>query len=302
MRPSLVVVILTAAGALAISTTAAPFTDQAPGMDGVTLTPADGPNSIYAVEHDDELAIQITEDREQLAADGVSHGSVTVIHNIFQIRYAGPGAARVWIETNTDDVQFQASNYDVPIEGEQHNLTLASGTSISVGLIIDTTGDHDVENLTEFTVAAALPEDTDTSNSIGDRPDEGTDPGDGETDPGDKSGNNTEDDSGAPPGESDDTEVGEVGDSDSPEQPDQDGIEDGERNANDDRTGIGEEITVVSGSDDTSGLIDTGDGLRITDPEQTLGGFVSQILLLIVTILAGAGAFTGLRRIAERTK
>lgn len=308
MRLSLVVVVLAVAGALALSTAAAPFTDPTPEIEEVTLAPAEGPNGIYAVETGGELAIQITDDRERLAADGVSEGSVTTIEEIFEISYDGAEPARVWIETETDDVRFRDSDRGEPLEGESNSVTLGSGGSVLVGLTIDATGDHDVEEIESFTVAAALPEDTEPPETPGVTPGPpGDDPG--ETDPTEPD----DPDDPSDPGDPDDS-TGDTG-PDDPSDPG-DGPDDGPDDGDDDRTGAteGTEPGDGEGTDDstegtgpiagpgsgTSGLIDAGEGPGFIEPEQSLGGFLSRVLLLVIAILAGAGVFSGLRRALGR--
>jgi len=340
MRSSLAVVaVLAAAGALAVATAGAPFSDQLEDSE-ITLENASGPNGVYAVEENGELAIRITEARQQLAADGVNPDGVTVIEDIFRITYGGEESADVWIETAVEDVEFRTETGS--IEGQANSVRLGTGESersVLVGLRIDTTGDHDVETIEEFTVNANVTDGTGETNTTTESNTGATNAavGDGGEDTvGDP------DDSGESGDTSDGSEEGDVEGGEGTTQDDEDGTGDEQRDSGettpddeggDDRSGDGGEDNdsqagdqagepdddgpdTDPGTDDGESLTDgnddgttAGDGDAPADlsqsgqpvvfePAQTLGGFLPQLVGLLVAIAGGAGLVAAARAIA----
>jgi len=311
MRSSLAVVaVLAAAGALAVATAGAPFSDQLEDSE-ITLENASGPNGVYAVEENGELAIRITEARQQLAADGVNPDGVTVIEDIFRITYGGEESADVWIETAVEDVEFRTETGS--IEGQANSVRLGTGESersVLVGLRIDTTGDHDVETIEEFTVNANVTDGTGETNTTTESNTGATNAavGDGGEDTvGDP------DDSGESGDTSDGSEEGDVEGGEGTTQDDEDGTGDEQRDSGettpddeggDDRSGDGESLT--DGNDDgtTAGDGDAPADLSqsgqpvVFEPAQTLGGFLPQLVGLLVAIAGGAGLVAAARAIA----
>ncbi len=327
MRSGLaLVVVLAAAGGLAAATAGAPFADDL-GETDIRLENSSGPNGVYAVQEDGELAIRITEARQALAADGVNPGSVTTIENIFRIVNAENQTAEVWLTTSVEDVEFRTGTDS--IEGPNNSVTLDAGEDVAVGLRIDTTGEDDVEQIDEFTVRAdPIGESSteansgETSAAIGD--------GDGDATAG-SSGENSDDTTteGGSEENTEDTTTENEGGDDSGDRDDQSdtgedpttGDEDGQSDeTNEDEPGdvtdgdgtTGEEGTTGDGTGDgtTGEERTTGDGIgdgptdlsqsaqtAPFEPAQTLGGFLPQLLGLIVAIGAGAGLVVAARAI-----
>ncbi len=327
MRTSLAVIaVLAAAGALAVATAGAPFSDQLEDSE-ITLENASGPNGVYAVEQNGELAIRITEARQELAADGVNPGAVTVIEDIFRITYGGNESAEVWIETGVEDVEFRTEARS--IEGPENSVRLGTGESdrsVLVGLRIDTTGDHDVETIEEFTVNANVTDATSATtgsdtggtnaaigggdDTVGDSDDTPSrdEPGDS-GEPGDTSderdGQTTSDDGGENGGDQQDGEETTPDDESGDDQPDdQTGETDEDGPDTEPESDDGESPT--DGNDDGP-TAESGDAPTdlsqsgrpaVFEPAQTLGGFLPQLLGLMFAIAAGAGLVAAARAIA----
>jgi len=164
------VVGIIAAGALLFPTAAAPFTDDGEAdteLRDIEMAPADTPNGVYAeIGEDDKIRLNLTEQNQKVAGDGVNGDAVTEIDNVFTITYTGDEMAYVWLTHDGPDADLTLYRDDSPtdsLEGESNNVTLASNETVSVSVLIDTRGDHGVEQITEFTVHAKLPEEGDTS-------------------------------------------------------------------------------------------------------------------------------------------
>jgi hypothetical protein len=157
------VALVVAVGALLFPTVAAPWTDEAPELDGVVIEPSDGPNGVYAVEDDTgQLAIHIDGDNPALAdGEGVSNGAVTTIPNVFTITNGGDQPVSVWIETDIADVEFVRGTDSVESIGPGNSVTLATDDSVHVGVRIHAVGDHDIEHIESFEVVAEHVSDAD---------------------------------------------------------------------------------------------------------------------------------------------
>lgn len=185
MKRKLVVVIALAAVGVSLISTGA-FVDTP--TDGIELTPSDGPNSVYAVADDDgKLKIDLSEQNQRLAenATRVTSNSITTVEGIFTVRHNGTaGPAKVWIETDIDDVEFvRGMESPASIDGEENSVLLAPGDERHVGIVVDTTGDHDVEEIEAFTLHAAWMDEETTPDTGTEKP-TGPDPtdNDGTTD------------------------------------------------------------------------------------------------------------------------
>lgn len=306
-RTLLVVIGIAALGATLVSTGA--FVDvPEEGGEDIEMQPSDGPNAIYAVENeDDELALDLSEGNQQLAAQfggkGVNDDSVTRILNIFTVTYTDDNAdrtAEVWLETDIDglDVEFiEGVDQTNSIHGEDESVALDPGERLHVGIVVDTTGDHAVEELSEFTLHAERPEleDDRTSRTPGpgdDGPE--SDDGDGEgigdeeadddTEAGDetdeaKAGDETDDEGKTEDGESETEDNGSEAEDEDAETEDEGG-----KTANEEGT--------EEGIDDDTGAAGTVTQPIFPGPEETLGGFfLWTLLLLIVFVATGAGTF-----------
>jgi hypothetical protein len=169
-RNLIAAVALVAAGTLLFPTVAAPWTDDAPEIDGVVIEPSDGPNGVYAVEDENgQLAIRIDGENPNLAdGTGVNDGTVTAIPDIFTITNDGDQPVSVWIETDVADVEFVRGTSSVQsIDGPENSVTLGGDESVHVGVRIHAIADHDVEQIELFEVVAEQTIDTDGSGETG---------------------------------------------------------------------------------------------------------------------------------------
>ncbi|QSG06144.1 PKD domain-containing protein [Halapricum desulfuricans] len=190
-RTSLLVAALVASTALLVSTGAVPFsdgTDEISEVD-IEMSPADGPNGKYAViTENGEIALLLSDDNPDLDGSGIAEDSRTPIHRVFTITNNGTEPARVWIEDDADDVRFYRN--DDPgdgLEGPGNELELGPDETVQIGLLVDTRGDHDVADVSQFTVHAEqgtptpTPEDDDGTDGESDGSDgtDGVDENDG---------------------------------------------------------------------------------------------------------------------------
>lgn len=169
--------VIAAAAALALATAAAPPATD-PVHDDLVLSPAASHNGQYAlIDANDELELDITADNPNLAGEGVVEDSITELDRVFTVTYTGGQFARVWFTDGIEDVTFYRD--DDPgqsLEGESNNVSLAPNETLAVGLLVDTRGQDDVEQLEEFTIHGELGEEP----TDGGTPDGGT-PGGGPT-------------------------------------------------------------------------------------------------------------------------
>jgi len=165
-RTILLAVATLTATAILVPTGAVPFdltgTDEIADTE-IELAPADGPNGGYAVlDEQRDLELLLTDTNPAVEGDGISSDAVVPLDRVFTITYTGEASAEVWIEDATADVQFyRAESVDRPIEGRANNVTLGPNGTVAVGLLIDTRGDHDVEDADTFSVNARIAEPSD---------------------------------------------------------------------------------------------------------------------------------------------
>jgi hypothetical protein len=161
--------LLVPAGAAPIDS---PSADHA--TSGIVLSPADSPNGRYATVTDSgDLALSIDGSNSGIDAAGANAEALTTIDRVFAIRNAADRPATVWVDEDAESVRFyRGASSDEPMESREDAVTLAPNQTVHVGLLIDTRGDHDVEDADSFTVHAERPE----PSSPGDDPDEDHEP------------------------------------------------------------------------------------------------------------------------------
>ncbi|WP_390214758.1 CARDB domain-containing protein [Halobaculum halobium] len=153
--------LLTLSGALVFPSAAAPFAlSQSDAItQDVSLAPTTTPNGDYAyLDENDELVVDLTASNPNLAgeAEGVNPDAVTTLANVFQIHYNGSRYAHVWITDESDAVTFTVDGD--PIDSEANNVTLGPNQSVSVGVLVDTTGDGGDGLIDDVQVHAAVAE------------------------------------------------------------------------------------------------------------------------------------------------
>lgn len=158
--PLLVAALATAA--VLVPTGAAPF--DLTGTDGVNedivLRPADGPNGDYALlNEDDELELLLTGKNPAIEGGGISANALSPIPRVFTMTYTGDQYARVWVTDDAEDVRFyRGADSDDSLEGRANSVVLGPSETVAVGLLVDTRGDHDVEQADTFSVNAEVAE------------------------------------------------------------------------------------------------------------------------------------------------
>ena len=158
-----------AVGAVLFPTAAVPLgddVDEVAELPNVTMSPTDAPNGVYADVDDDtgEIRLNLTEENQRLAGDGVNGDAVTEIDNVFTATYTGDRGVYVWLTDDEADDNLRFYSGGDPtnsFEGEADEIRLTTGDSIRVGFVVDTTDpDHGVEAIDTFTLHAEYPEET----------------------------------------------------------------------------------------------------------------------------------------------
>jgi hypothetical protein len=280
-RKLLLAVLLAVGGASLVATGA--FVDTPDRADEIEMAPSDGPNSVYAVNDSGEIKLDLSESAQLRATDatGVPDNSVTEVVNIFTVTHdgnTGGSPVEVWFETPDepayDDIEFvQGTESVTSIHDRTHSQMLAPGERVHIGVLVDTTGDHRLEAIEEFTLVVETDGDSDGAN---DGDSDGAN--DGDSDGGSRSATGSDTGSDTDGGELEDPPTIE-GDTPFPDLdlPDVD-------SDNDD-----DETPDESATDGTGTLTEP----TFPGPEETLGGFLFRTLLLLVAfVTAGTVLFS----------
>lgn len=179
-RTTLAILAVCAASALVVATSAAPFTTDDRIHEQVVLSPSDGPNGVYAVQNaEDELELLLTNANPAVGASGVPYDARTPLDQVFTVTYTGDTNARIWLTDDAESITFfRDGDPRESAEGRANAFTLTPNQTIAIGVLVDTRGDHDVEQVGTFTLNAEL--------ATGATPTPTDEPGDdGSVDPGD---------------------------------------------------------------------------------------------------------------------
>ena len=159
-RKELLVVAAIATAAVLVPTGAAPFaltgTDDVSG--DIELRPAGGPNGDYALlNEDDELELLLTGENPAIEGEGINSDAVTPVPGVFTMTYTGDRRATVWLTDDSEDVRFyRGTDSGDSLERRANGVVLEPSESVTVGLLVDTRGDHDAEQAETFTVNARV--------------------------------------------------------------------------------------------------------------------------------------------------
>lgn len=121
----------------------------------LALEPADGPNGQYASVTDDGLLeVQVSEENDQIAGEGVNPNSWYDLGDVFKITNQGSQEVGVWIEHDSDYVEFKTGGK--PLDESNTPAFAEPGDSLSVRIIVDTRDvDDEIETvLDEITIHA----------------------------------------------------------------------------------------------------------------------------------------------------
>lgn len=146
-------------------------------VNDIVAQPAETPNSVYAVLNDrGNIELCLNGANPNVAGDGISENTVTPIDQVFTITYTGDQYAEVWITDDSDDVRFyRGDDPERSIERADDSVHLGPDQTMTVGLLIDTRGDDDVESADTFTIHAEVAEpDPDDEDDDDDEDDEET--------------------------------------------------------------------------------------------------------------------------------
>jgi hypothetical protein len=140
-------VLILSAVTFAVGTGAFPGASDPVGEE-VSLSPSSGPNGEYAYLADGELVVDLTAANPNLDGDGVGDDTVTILDDVFVVRYGGERFARIWITHGSESVTLRADGR--PIQSEANAVVLPANGSTAVGMGVDTTGTTDglLEDLT----------------------------------------------------------------------------------------------------------------------------------------------------------
>lgn len=113
--------------------TGAVFGDHVGGENGIVLSPHNGPNGKYAsINGSGDLTIDL--------GDEVNTNAVTEYDDVFDITNNGSDHVRVWITHNaTEHVLFRTDGAG-SILGEENGTVIGPGSTVVVGLTVDTDG------------------------------------------------------------------------------------------------------------------------------------------------------------------
>jgi len=155
MKRLLLVALVVVAGGLAVSTVAYDGGDEI--ADDVVVAPHDGPNGEYAALDDDgELELTVTD---------TSPDARTALDDVFNITNTGESNVRVWIEDDSDRVDFYTTDGDArrSVEGSDDSRILGTNETVEVGLSVRS-GAADETLLEEitFSIEPAGPTPTET--------------------------------------------------------------------------------------------------------------------------------------------
>ncbi|MFC6756382.1 MULTISPECIES: hypothetical protein [Haloarcula] len=159
-RKGLLVVAAFATAAILVPSGAVPFdltgTDDVSG--DIELRPTDGPNGDYALlNEDDELELHLTGANPSVEGEGIGSNAVTPVPRVFTMTYTGDRRATVWLTDDAEDVRFyRGDDSGDSLEGRANSVALGPSETVTVGLLVDTRGDHDVERAETFTVNARV--------------------------------------------------------------------------------------------------------------------------------------------------
>lgn len=134
---------------------AVPFTDTTTSGN-LVMQPADTPNGGYAIINEaNEIELLLTEANPNVEGDGIAEDTVTPLDGVFTITYTGEHHADVWLTDDAEDVRFyRGTDADQSIEHAENSVRLGPSETVTIGLLVDTRGTHDVKSAEEFTVHA----------------------------------------------------------------------------------------------------------------------------------------------------
>ncbi|MBX0295309.1 hypothetical protein [Haloarcula nitratireducens] len=170
-RTILLLVATVTSAAILVPTGAIPFAESGPDQisEDIEMAPADTPNGGYAVlNENDEIELLLTDANPYIDGAGVDADAVTPIDCVFTMTYTGDSSAEVWLTDDAEDVRFyRDTDPEDSLERSENSVVLRPNESVSVGLLVDTRGNHDVEEVDTFTVHAELAEQRDRRNDRG---------------------------------------------------------------------------------------------------------------------------------------
>jgi hypothetical protein len=111
----------------------------------LSLKPASGPNGEYA-RYDAHGQLQIVLG-DGATGGGVNRDAMTIVRDVFTITNQGSQSIGLWLTDGSDAVTFQVNGQS--IEGKGQAMTIAPGTTKSVGLVVDTRQVGNGEDLLE---------------------------------------------------------------------------------------------------------------------------------------------------------
>ena len=141
------------------------------------LEPApDSPNSSYAsIDDDGHLQIKMSEGNDDTIGDGVNPNAITNFESVFQITNQGTQRINVWIEHDSEYVDFEINGQ--VIESPEESVSVDVGESEIVDIVVDTQeepvpsdGDMLLEEMVIYadTDAGAEPPAVDTTRIVSD--------------------------------------------------------------------------------------------------------------------------------------
>lgn len=167
-RNTYLVIALAAAAVLLVSTGAFDTVGIGDGAEAadIELSPAAGPNGGYAaLDENGEIELLLSEANSAVEGSIVDD-AVTPLDDVFTVTYRGDRYADVWFSVDAESVGFYlAGDPSRRLDGEADSVRIGSNETVSVGILVDTSGDHDAESVDSFTVHAIEPDAADLDRS-----------------------------------------------------------------------------------------------------------------------------------------
>ena len=117
---ALSLIVVLGMSALVVASGAVVLEEPADRIDEDVALQPNPDNPFSALDEDDDLVIDMSEDNEAIEGDGVNVNAFTATHEVFYIVYEGDTHADVWLSRDSEAVTFVADGE--PIDAEASRL------------------------------------------------------------------------------------------------------------------------------------------------------------------------------------
>jgi SOS response regulatory protein OraA/RecX len=119
----------------------------------LSIKPSQGPNGEYADLRGGKLRVSVGSALDG-KGNGVNKNAVTVVRDIFTITNQGSQSVGVWLTDSSNVVTFETGTKKKVLEGRKNAITLKPGTTLHVGLTVDTRGKTKDDLISSVTIHA----------------------------------------------------------------------------------------------------------------------------------------------------